>query len=78
MVLFGSPAGAQNAPLKLQLAQQFEDNGEWENAQPLYEELFHSDSTSYIYYEGLQCAIKKIHTGSCYNPALDNAASERR
>ena len=54
VVLFGSPAGAQNAPLKLQLAQQFEDNGEWENAQPLYEELFHSDSTSYIYYEGLQ------------------------
>ncbi len=60
MFLFGSVAGAQNAPLRLQLAQQFEENGEWEKAQPLYEELFQSDSNSFMYFEGLQHCYSQL------------------
>ncbi len=58
--LLSSTAGAQNAPLKLQLAQQFEDNSEWEKARPIYEELFQSDSGSFAYFEGLRRCYSEL------------------
>jgi tetratricopeptide (TPR) repeat protein len=63
-VFFFSTAAAQNAALKLQLAQQFEENEEWEKAQPLYEELFGAESNNYIYFNGLQ---------RCYSQTKDYA-----
>ncbi len=49
-----------NRLLKLQLAQRFEEAGEWERAVTLYRDLYESEPTNFIFLNGLQRSYTKI------------------
>jgi tetratricopeptide (TPR) repeat protein len=45
---------AQQDPMRLKLAQSFEQAGDWERAAALYEALYQSDPSNYVYFDGLR------------------------
>jgi tetratricopeptide (TPR) repeat protein len=60
---------------KLRLAQRFEQAGEWERAVALYEELYRSEPTNYVYFDGLQRSYTQIKE---YGKAIEIIRSHLR
>ena len=62
LLVLVSPVWTQDptAANKLRLAQSFEENGEWERAVQLYEELFRADSQNIVFSDGLRRAYVQL------------------
>jgi len=65
-----SPVRSQDidAPTKLRLAQSFQQAGDWERAVALYESLYHSDPTNYLYFDGLRNGYMQLRS---YDKAIN-------
>ncbi len=58
----------QDAAIRLRLAQNFEQNGNWERAAELYEGLFLSDPQNVVFFEGLRRGFTQLKQ---YDKAID-------
>lgn len=54
------PAQSDEAARKLQLAQTLERSGDWKQATSLYEDLWLSDTTNYVYFDALHRAYSQL------------------
>lgn len=75
VLLVAAHLQAQNmdAAMKLRLAQQYEQSGEWERSVSQYEELYKSDPANFVYFDGLRRGYAQLRL---YDKAI--ALIERR
>lgn len=75
LVTPAAPAQESDQMMKLRLAQNFEQAGEWERAVALYEELYRFEPANYVYLDGLQRSYTQMKE---YDKAIEVIRSHLR
>lgn len=60
VMLFGTLGYAQDTNAKFRLAQSYEQGGDFENAVPLYRDLYTHEPSNYMYFDGLRRSLLQL------------------